>query len=450
MDYPDRGPYLTDGLLSVSGANGRYLVGETGNPVLLVGFHTWYDVQDGGGTDPPSAFGWDEYLAALLFHGCNFTKLWAMETARGWSDDTDQWFVPTRYERTGPGTDNDSKAKFDLTQVGADYLARLRSRVSDCQDAGIYVCVQLFQGWQVALNKGGTGDPCTYHPYLAANNINSVDGDQDDDGDLLETHLDTAANVVLSYQQALVEAIIDELNEFDNVLWEISNEDAGSADNTDWQKDMIAHIQTYEATKPKQHLIGMTVQWPDGNNSALDTSGADWVSYNGDKANAVHAATDPVSMYDTDHTVGLSSEYDWIWTSLCEGHGGAWYMDEWDGALYGSDRRNNATYVLIRENLGYALAFAKVIPLLDMTPQAALSSSGYCLAKDHASAAHYLCFYDGSSTFDLDMTTATGEMALTWLRCSTGETSATTVAGGSELTLTPPWTGAVVAYVRHG
>jgi hypothetical protein len=125
-------------------------------------------------------------------------------------------------------------------------------------------------------------------------------------------------------------------------------------------------------------------------------------------------------------------------------------MDDWDGVAYGSDTRNNATYILIRANLGYALAFAQAMPLLDCTPQAALSSSGYCLAKDHASAAHYLCFYDGSSTFTLDLTTAEGALNVTWLRCSTGETDTGTVSGGAERTLTPPWTGAVVAYARHG
>lgn len=438
------------GLLEVSATNARYLVDQLGNPHYLSGFHTWYSAQDGGDSDPPAALDWDEYLTAVTSRNCNFVKLWAMETARGWSDTTNQWFVPTRYTRTGPGNDNDGKLKFDLDQINQDYLDRLYSRVKACAEAGIYVCVQLFQGWQVEVNKGGTGDPCAYHPYLLANNINSADGDDDNNGDLIETHYDTAANNVLAYQQALVEAIVDLLNDFDNVIWEISNEDTGSVANTGWQTDMIDYLRTYEATKPKQHLIGMTKQWPNESDTALDNSGADWVSYSATKADAIHVASDPVSMYDTDHTVGLTSDYEWIWSSFCEGHGGAWYMDEWDGALYGSDRRNNATYILIRDNLGYVADLVDLLnDMLGMTPQPSLCTTNFCLAKDHATAAEYICFQDNTGSFNLNLTTTTGTLNIRWLRCSDGSTDTDTVSGGAVRTLTPPWSGVVVAYVYH-
>jgi hypothetical protein len=314
--------------------------------------------------------------------------------------------------------------------------------------------VQFFQGWQVEVNKGGTGDPCSYHPYLAANNVDAIDGDDDDDGELIETHWPAVqGNNVLSYQEALVEAIIDRLNSFDNIIWEVSNEDTndGSGYNTDWQEYMINHIATYEATKPKQHLIGMTWQYPNGASSNLDSSGADWVSYNTTKADAVHSASDPVSFYDTDHTVGLTSEYSWIWEAMCNGHGGVWFMDAWDGALYGSDWRENATYVLIRENLGYALTLANLLnDMAGMTPQAALCQTGYCLAKDQSVNAEYICYQPNTGDFTLDLTNASGTLNIRWLRCSDGTVQdSATVSGGAERTLSPPWSGAVVAYVRH-
>ncbi len=442
------------GPLRLSSENNRYLTDNSGKAIYLVGFHTWYSAQDGGGTDPPPSLDWNAYLTALTTtYGCNFTKLWAMETARGWSDAADQWFLPTRYTRTGPGNDNDGKLKFDLSQVNQDYLDRLKQRAVDCAKQGIYVCVQLFQGWQIEQNKGGTGDPTSYHPYLLPNNINSADGDSNNDGSLIETHFPVIrGNNVLAYQEALVEVIIDTLNDLDNVIWEISNEDTDDANdyNTDWQKYIISHIRTYESTKPKQHLIGMTKQYPSGEDATLDSSGADWVSYDTGKANAVHAANDPTSMYDTDHTVGLTSDYKWIWSSLCQGHGGAWYMDEWDGALYGTDRRGTAAYILIRNNLGYALALTNLLRnLLKMTPQAALSTTGYCLARDHATQAEYIVFQSGTGNFNLNLTNATGTLNIRWLRCSNGSTSTGTVSGGAIRTLTPPWTGEVVGYVFH-
>jgi len=433
------------GPLRVSTGNARYFINGSGNPVYLAGFHTWYDVQDGGGSDPPSAFDWDEYISALLSYGCNFTKLWAMETGRGWSDLTDQWFSPPRYERTGPGNDNDGKLKFDLTKINEDYLTRLEARATECNNKGIYVCIQFFQGWQIEQNKGGTGDPTSYHPYLLANNINSVDGDNNDDSDLDETHWPAAqGNNTLAYQEDLIEAIIDRLGHLDNIIYEISNEDTDDASgyNTDWQEYLISHITTYESGKDKQHPIGMTKQWPDGEDSTLDASGADWVSYSTTKADDTHSASDPVSMYDTDHTVGLSSDFTWIWESLCRGHGGAWYMDEWDGALYGSDRRNNATYIKIRDNLGYALAMANDADLLNMSPQDGGSSpcaTGYCLYGN----SQYICWQSADGAFNLDLTGESGTFNVYKRNSADGTTNtAQTVDGGAVRSITQPsgWT----------
>lgn len=436
------------GPLRVSAANPRYLTDGSGRPIYLAGFHTWYSAQDGGNTDPPAPLDWAEYLNALVSYGCNFTKLWAMETGRGWSDATNQWFLPTRYVRTGPGNDNDGKLKFDLTKINPDYLDRLYRRAVDCGQRGIYVCVQLFQGWQIE-DKGMAGDPWRYHPYELVNNINSVDGDQDNDGQGTETHYDTGANIVLSYQRTLVEAIINKLNGLDNVIYEISNEDFPSAANTGWQRDMVDYIHTHEASKPYRHPVGLTTQYP-GDSDMMDLSNAEWCCYDGGKANSTHPASDPVSFYDTDHVVGLTSNYPWIWESLCNGHGGAWYMDEWDGALYGGDTRNNATYQLIRSNLGYALTQFKLLknPLL-MTPQPGLCSTGFCLARNHSTEAEYVCFQGGSGSFTLNLSTATGTLNIRWLRCSAGTVSTDTVSGGAIRTLMPPATGAHIVYVYH-
>lgn len=442
-------------LLSVSSTNARYFVNELGAPVVMFGHHTWYNIQDGGSSDPPPSFNWSEFLQSLLDYGCNATKLWAsLESPRGWSHDNNQWIVPMRYPRTGPGNGNDGKAKFDLAQIDQDYLDRLRTRTEACEAAGIYAIIQLFQGWQVENGKGspGTGTPGLYHPYNTDNNINSLNPDDNSDDDLRESQYATS-NPALAYQEALVEAIIDEIGHCRNVLFEICNEPTGSTENTNWQVHLINHIRAYEATKPLQHPVGMTVQWPNGSNAALDSSGADWVSYNGDKADIVHSASDPVSFRDSDHVEGLAAEnaIDWIWQAVCNGHGGALFMDAWDGAMFGVDWRGMPGYVVIRENLGYAHTLVGLLNnILLMTPQAALSTTNYCLARNHATAGEYIAYQPGSGAFNLNLSTATGTLNIRWLRCSDGTVQDTaTVSGGDVRTLTPPWAGEVVAYVRH-
>lgn len=436
------------GPLTVSTENPRYFRNNLGH-VMLFGHHTWYNPQDGGGTNPPPVFDFDDFLASLTSRGVNFTKLWSMETLRGWSDDTNQWYYPAQWERTGPGNANDGYLKVDLTQVNTEYLRRLVDRATACAANSIYVVIQFFQGWQNETNKGGTGDPVTYHPMLLANNINGVDGDQNDDGQLLEIHTDLNNNA-WAYQQGFIEAVIDAVNHLDNILYEAANEDTGSANNTDWQYAVINHINTYQASKPKQHPVGMTIQYPNGDDAVLDASGADWVSYKPSKADAVHSASDPVSMYDTDHTIPFTTDLTYYWGAYCNGHGGVWMMDHWNSLLYVPDTRSDPTFEMVRDNLGYMAAWTRLIDLPNMIPAPALSTTGYCLAKDSGNGdAVYIVLRPSSGTFNLNLSTAVGTLNVEWLRCATGDTSTTTVAGGAVRTLTPPWTGVVMARVYN-
>ena len=92
----------------------------------------------------------------------NVIRLWAWEQARWapWSDgkgsNPSDWFTePVAYARTGPSLALDGKPKFDLTQFDTNYFGRLRQRVQQAGDRGIYVSIMLFQGWSSA--KGWLG-----------------------------------------------------------------------------------------------------------------------------------------------------------------------------------------------------------------------------------------------------------------------------------------------------
>ena len=137
----------------------------------------------------------------------------------------------------------------------------MRSRVSAARDHGIYVAVMLFQGWSVGKKPNFPGNPWRGHPFHRENNVNGIDGDLNGDDEGKETHtLQLAA--ITALQEQYIRKVVDTLNDLDNVLWEISNEsDSGSKE---WQYHMIRFIKSYEADKPKQHPVGMTVAFPDG------------------------------------------------------------------------------------------------------------------------------------------------------------------------------------------
>ena len=328
----------------------------SGGPVYLTGSEYWKTIQDNGRSNPPPAFDYSAFLDFLQSHNHNFTRLYMWEQARWSSEETSSsWFSPTVYERPGPAIGGDGGPKFDLTRINPAYLARVRQRAVDAGKRGIYVSVMLFDGWSVQHKGSSTGsNPWDGHPFNAANNINGINGDPNGDGSGSETQT-LSIPAATALQEAYVRAVVDAVNDLDNVIYEVCNEcdQAGDA----WQYHMIDLIRTYERTKPKQHPIGMTVPYPTvprGSNSDVLNSNADWVSMNGDISEPAVADGSKVSLSDTDHICGI-----------CGDPAGrekltrpqSLLMDGYDGERRRGRSKNDPNdpvWEAIRTNMGYA------------------------------------------------------------------------------------------------
>ncbi len=173
------------GPLKVSKSNSRYFVDSTGKAVYLTGSHTWSNLQDSGLTNPPPKFDYTAYLDFLQENNHNFFRLWTWEQSGPWigTIGDDYWFEPLPYQRLGPGIARDGQLKFDLTKFNQAYFDRLRQRVQEAGDRGIYVSVMLFNGWSVVERKGdmSSNNPWITHPFNKNNNINGIDGDLNGD-----------------------------------------------------------------------------------------------------------------------------------------------------------------------------------------------------------------------------------------------------------------------------
>ena len=274
-------PARAAGPLRVLAANPRYFTDASGKPIYLTGSHTWNNLVDITrlAANPDPVVDYHAYLEFLKAHHFNFFRLWTWESAAEMdSMGTVKYrYSPLSYQRTGPGTALDGDPKFDLTQFNPAYFDRVRERVIAARDYGMYVSVMLFQGF--SLNQKGHDDPWQGHPFNGHNNVNGIEGDPNHTGGGLAAHGLTIP-AITALQEAYLRKVIDQVNDLDNVLYEITNEDEGGPQNTAWQVHMINFIKTYEAGKPKQHPVGMTVQWPKGSNAALFASGADWISLN--------------------------------------------------------------------------------------------------------------------------------------------------------------------------
>src|SRR3954451_332209 len=131
--------------LTRSARNPNYFADSDGNPVLLVGSHTWNNLQDEGTTFPPKPFDYTGYVNWMEDNEFNFMRLWnIMEQpySAPWAQGA--WYAdPLPYERTSGSSGNaaDGKPKFDLTKLNRDYFDRLRERVIEAGQHGVYVDV---------------------------------------------------------------------------------------------------------------------------------------------------------------------------------------------------------------------------------------------------------------------------------------------------------------------
>ena len=436
----------THGPLRVHPENPRYFTDDSGKAILLAGSHTWPNLVDMGPSDPPPAFDFDAYLAWLKSYGHNFTRGWTWEPTK-W-DNTRmkavQWrngahtVAPHPWPRTGPGLAIDGRPKFDLSQHNPEYLQRIRARLAKARDAGVFVSVMLFEGYGVQFQK----DAWPNHPMNPSNNINDVDGDKNGDGKGIEIH-QLARKRVTKIQEAYLRWLVTELNEFDNLLFEVSNETHPSS--TQWQYHVIRFVKEVEKSLPNQHPVGMTYQNNHGKNQTLWESPADWISPNregGYRDDPPDGKGVKVVISDTDHLWGVGGDATWVWKTVTRGLNPI-FMDTYDGKVLGKVRPQDEGP---RMAMGRAIEYARRMNLARATPRKELSSTGYCLTEPGVT---YLVFAAEGGDIEVDLTAGDGPFAVEWLSAATDEVArVTSVSGGGKQTLRAPFDGAAVLFLK--
>lgn len=166
----------------------------------------------------------------------------------------------------------EGERKLDLSKWNPEFFERLNNFISLANELDIIVEVTFFcstyqdNSWK-------------RNPFNPGNNVNGISGN------LNRKHTNTLKNGnLLGFQQKLVEKIVTELNEFDNVFYEIQNEpwsddphkemrilrtldsdpgkggwykraESASAASLEWQKLMAKTVVETEKQLPQKHLI---------------------------------------------------------------------------------------------------------------------------------------------------------------------------------------------------
>lgn len=451
--------------LKALATNPNYFTDGTGKAVYLTGSHTWNTFQDWGtdGTIRPLDFGM--FVRMLVKHHHNFTLLWATElpsfhglpTTATSPPDFD--VTPQPWLRTGPGNASDGKPKFDLTKFDQPYFDRLRDRVQQLREAGIYAGVYLFSGeWLLRFRFPGDG-----YPLGGSNNVNGID-----DGGGTRSVTMTAPNEITRIQDAYAKKVIDTLSDLPNVLWIVSQE--APSNSTWWNSHLIALVRSYEAGKPLQHPIGYGALDGQKNDDVLVNSDADWIAPSVRiSPTSTRGTGNPrrkVNVNDSDHSYfGIWNDSaqvnrNYFWINFTQGNQTI-FMDPYV-VYYPRENRNlcpspvhgigsgpDPRWDNVRDTMGFIRRYADRMNLAATTPRGDLSSTGHALVGTSAAETEVLAYAPSGGAFDVNLLNFGGRFAVEWMNPATGETSAgADVEGGTRRTFEPPFSGDAVLYLK--
>ena len=446
-------------------SNSSYFADQTGNAVLLVGSHTWFNVQNWSACrstlrNAPNITNFDAYLDYLVARGHNFTRLWVWENARWDWNDCDTKITPELYPRSATAGATAGGNKFDLSRVSTNYLDELEGRVSKAYTKDIYVSVMFFQGLSVGSwnGLGGAVSPDSMwkgHPYYSGNNVSSVDGGSEN-GWTTQTCTtgSCASDPVLITQQAYVSAVVNRLSRYPNVIWEIGNETnpgsqletpPGNGSNSPWQGYTwqyywVDYIHSYERSHAYlRHPVWITpiyngyytqpmTNMTNSNAEAVAPSGPYW-------------ATDPpvntfkrIVIADSDHVDMDSMSPMVVFKQFTRGYNIA-IMDDMGAGLEASRMAaGDVRAYSVRMNL------KRAVPWDNRIAGAGKCSTGYCLVDDGTT---YLQLYPAGGSGSL--TTAAGTYNCEWWNVNTrAATPCGAVTGAGPHTFNTPASPAVL------
>jgi hypothetical protein len=430
--------------LAIYPPNPAYFQSADGRPIIMIGdYEASPTAPTGIPIDPNSDY--QVFFDTLKDNGLNFAKLWIFYGVEAEYDsetpfDEYHRFNILPYLRTGPGLANDGRPKYDLTQFNPYYFERVAAACAAARARGIYLHLVLIDGWIFripALWK--------FHVYNRSNNVNHVDGDPKGTGMSTDPKQGSCSlgNVqVLEVEKAYLRRLLDAVNDFDNVLFEVSNENYY---NLRWELGVAAFVHDYEKSKPRQHLV-MPLDLPDHDYGGV-SYGADaqndhtksWKTWDLPQLHARLLAArdlkqplifDPDGIESNDNPVQRKA----FWTAFASG-GHVDYTDYSFQPEIGGDERG-VRRAELRRQLGHLASLTRQVRFWEMHPADLVrSGDAYALASQREA----ILYLPRGGNVDVDLQGLVGRLNAKWFNPRNGLFSESfTVAGGKTMTFTTP------------
>jgi hypothetical protein len=237
-------PPSAAGALRVMKSNPYYFEDGAGKPVVLIGDYTW-------GVFSDLDYDGKALLESLRARGLNLCRVWLWWGAERFPEETKyvgrSHIEP--YLRPGPGTANDGKPRYDLSRFNERFFERLRELCSAARESGVFLQLITVDAWMLK-------HPHLWklHAYHKDNNVNGVDGDPGGTGkgtDGKAGFCSMGNPKALGYQEAYVRKLADAVDEFENIYFEIANENYYSRE---WELHLCDVIREHEKGRPRRHL----------------------------------------------------------------------------------------------------------------------------------------------------------------------------------------------------
>lgn len=199
-------------------------------------------------------FDFDDYFRELAANELNHTRVFSgayreVPGSFGISDNT-LAPKPNRYaapwQRSAQPGYFDGGGKFDLTKWDEAYFRRLQAMMQSAKSNGIVVEFNFF----CPMYTDELWNAC---PMNTVNNINGV-------GNCARNQVLSVNQAdVLAVQLALTRKLVQELNAYDNLYFEICNEPYERGVEFQWQKQIIEAVVEAEKQLPNKHLISLNI-----------------------------------------------------------------------------------------------------------------------------------------------------------------------------------------------
>lgn len=251
---PSHNCSASDSVFSVHPKNHRCFLYQ-GKPIKILTSAEHYGAVING------EFDYDVYLKELRRTGQNQTRVFTFYR-EGWRNPVLNTLAPTPQSTvlpwrrvSGHGKGPDGLDKFDLNHWNPAYFARLKDYVQKCAGHGVICEIVLF--CNPYNEKQYARFPCN-----KAGNVNGVGEDCDD----YRQFMTLEAPSVVAFQERFVRKVVQDLNEFDNVYYEICNEPYSKTFPKEWTKrgeawhaHMARAIRQVEKDLPNRHSIAANV-----------------------------------------------------------------------------------------------------------------------------------------------------------------------------------------------